>query len=57
MSAIVIASADVLVCTKTKIRDWFDENDKEILDLLIEKRAAHQDHLAQSSCPVRKATF
>ncbi|GFR59585.1 RNA-directed DNA polymerase from mobile element jockey-like protein [Elysia marginata] len=28
-------------------RDWFDENNQEVQDLLAQKRAAHQAHLAQ----------
>ena len=34
-----------------KNQDWFDENDKEIQELLAEKRSAHQaNYLAHPSC-------
>ena len=56
-SAILKTSEEVLGHTKKKNKDWFDENDKEIQDLLSMKRAAHQAHLAQPTCPVKKATF
>ncbi|XP_076061594.1 uncharacterized protein LOC143037342 [Oratosquilla oratoria] len=50
-SAILKTSEEVLGHTKKKNKDWFDENDKEIQDLLAKKRAAHQAHLAQPTCP------
>ena len=37
--------------------DLFDEDDKEIQSLLREKEAAHQGHLVQPTCSVKKATF
>nr|XP_054768285.1 uncharacterized protein LOC129275831 [Lytechinus pictus] len=40
-----------------KSRDWFDENNKEIQELLEKKRSAHQAHLSHPSCPVKKAAF
>ena len=47
-SAILKTSEEVLGHTKKKKnKDWFDENNKEIQDLLSKKRAAHQAHLAQ----------
>ena len=39
-SAILKTSEEVLGHTKKKNKDWFDENDKEIQDLLSMKRAA-----------------
>lgn len=56
-SAILKTSEEVLGHTKKKNKDWFDENDEEIQDLLAKKRAAHQAHLAQPTCPAKKATF
>ena len=56
-SAILKTSEEVLGHTKKKNKDWFDENNKEIQDLLSKKRAAHQAHLAQPTCHVKKATF
>ena len=56
-SAILKTSEEVLGHIKKKNKDWFDENDKEIQDLLSMKRTAHQAHLAQPTCPVKKATF
>ncbi|XP_029648839.1 craniofacial development protein 2-like [Octopus sinensis] len=56
-SAILKTSMEVLGHTKNKNKDWFDENDKEIQELLARKRAAHQAHLAQPGCPVKKTTF
>ena len=56
-SAILKTSTDILDHTKKKNRDWFDENDKEIQDLLTEKRAAHQGHHAQPTCPAKKDTY
>ncbi|GFR93096.1 craniofacial development protein 2 [Elysia marginata] len=43
--------------TKRLHRDWFDENNQEVLDLLAQKWAAHQAHLAQPSCTAKKASF
>mgnify|MGYP000515452830 CR=1 FL=1 len=56
-SAILKTSEEVLGHTKKKNKDWFDENNKEIQDLLSKKRAAHQAHLAQPTYHVKKATF
>ena len=56
-SAILKTSEEVLGHTKKKNKDWFDENNKEIQDLLSKTRAAHQAHLAQPTCHVKKATF
>ena len=56
-SAILKTSEDVLGHTKKKNKDWFDENNKDIQDLLSKTRAAHQAHLAQPTCHVKKATF
>ena len=56
-STILKTSADVLGCTKKKNMDWFDEDDKQILDMLTDKRVAHHGHRAQSACPAKKATL
>ena len=55
-SAILTTSEEVLRHAK-KIKDWCNENDKEIQDLLSKKRAAHQAHFAQPTCHVNKAIF
>lgn len=56
-TTILQTSEDVLGFSTRKNRDWFDENDTEIQNLLATKRIAHQAHLAQPSCPTKKATF
>ncbi|XP_036370705.1 craniofacial development protein 2-like [Octopus sinensis] len=56
-SAILKTSTEVLGHIKKKNKDWFDGNDKEIQELLARKRAAHQAHLAQPTCLVKKTTF
>lgn len=56
-TAILKTSVEVLGHAKKKNKDWFDENDKEIQQLLAKKRSAHQAHLAQPSCLVKKASF
>ncbi|XP_037780222.1 uncharacterized protein LOC119576642 [Penaeus monodon] len=50
-------SEEVLGFTTKRNKDWFDENNQEIQELLTKKRSAHQAHLAQPSCPVKKAVF
>ena len=54
-SAILQTSEGVLGFTTKKNKDWFDENNQEIQELLAKKRSSHQDQLAQPSCPVRMA--
>ena len=56
-SAILQSSEEILGFSKKKNRDWFDENNSEILDLLSRKRSAHQSHLALPSCPVKREAF
>ena len=56
-SSIQQSSEDVLGFSTKKNRDWFDENNKEIQELLAKKRSTHQAHLAQPSCPAKKAAF
>ena len=56
-AAILKTFEEVLGHTTKRNKDWFDENDREIQELLAKKRAAHQAHLAHPSCPVKKATF
>ena len=46
-SAILKTSEEVPRHTKEKNKDWFDENNKAIQDLLSKKREAHHAHLAQ----------
>ena len=55
--AILKTSEEVLGYNQKKNKDWFDENDSEIQDLLSKKRSPHQAHLAHSSCPEKRATF
>jgi len=54
---ILKASEEVLGFTRNKNRDWFDESDSEVQDLLTAKRQAHQSFLANPSCPSKKAAF
>jgi len=56
-TAILQTSEEVLGFTTKRNKDWFDENNQEIQELLTKKRSAHQAHLAQPSCPVKKAVF
>ncbi|XP_078612812.1 uncharacterized protein LOC144882704 [Branchiostoma floridae x Branchiostoma japonicum] len=56
-TAVLQSSEEVLGFTSRKNKDWFDENDQEIQQLLAKKRSAHQAHLAQPSCPAKKAAF
>ncbi|CAH1249728.1 Hypp8672 [Branchiostoma lanceolatum] len=56
-TVILKSSEEVLGFTTKKNKDWFDENDSEIQQLLAKKRTAHQAHLAQPSCPIKKAVF
>ncbi|GFR83781.1 hypothetical protein ElyMa_002401100 [Elysia marginata] len=56
-SSILKSSEVTLGYTKRLHRDWFDENNQEVQDLLAQKRAAHQAHLAQPSCTAKKASF
>ncbi|KAI8484505.1 hypothetical protein Bbelb_377760 [Branchiostoma belcheri] len=56
-TVVLKSSEEVLGFSGRKSKDWFDDNDKEIQQLLAKKRAAHQAHLAQPSCPAKKAAF
>lgn len=47
----------VLGFATKKNRDWFNENNEGIQELLVKKRSAHQAHLAQPSYPVKKVAF
>ncbi len=38
-------------------RGWFNENNLEVQELLSRKRSAYKAHLAQPSCPHKKAAF
>ena len=55
--AILQTSEEVLGFTTKKNKDRIDENNQEIEELLAKKRSLHQAHLAQPSCPVRRAVF
>ncbi|XP_037801318.1 uncharacterized protein LOC119596220 [Penaeus monodon] len=50
-TTILQTSEEVLGFTTERNKDWFDENNQEIQELLTKKRSAHQAHLAQPSCP------
>lgn len=41
---ILQTSGEVLGFTTNKNKDWFDENNQEIQELLAKKRSAHQAH-------------
>ena len=56
-TAISQTAEEVLGYTTRKNKDWFDKNNQEILELLTQKRSFHQAHLAQPSCPEKKAAF
>ncbi len=50
-------SEDTLGFTTKQNRDWFNENNLEVQELLSKKRSAHKAHLAQPSCPHKKEAF
>ena len=52
--AIMHTSEEVLGFITEKNKDWFDENNQEIQELLAKKRSSHQAHLAHPSCAVRR---
>nr|XP_054757380.1 uncharacterized protein LOC129263494 [Lytechinus pictus] len=56
-ASILQSSEETIGFSIKKSRDWFDENNKEIQELLEKKRSAHQAHLSHPSCPVKKAAF
>ena len=56
-SAILRTSEEVLGFTTKKNKDWLDENNQEIQELLSKKRSSYQAHLAKPSCPVWRAAF
>ena len=49
--------SETLGFSTKKNRDWFDENNEENQKILAIKRSAYQAHLAQASCPQKKAAF
>ena len=53
-SAILQASEEVLGLTT---KNWFDENNQGIQELLTKKRSSHQANLTQPSCPMRRVAF
>ena len=56
-ASILQTSEEIIGFATKKNRDWFDENNQEIQELLETKRSAHQAHLSHPSCPVKKAAF
>ena len=56
-TGILQASNKTLGFSTKKNKDWFDENNEEIQKMLATKGSAHQAHLAQASCPQKKAAF
>ena len=56
-TAISQTAEEVLGYTIRKKKDWLYENNQDIQELLTQKRSAHQAHLAQPSCPEKKAAF
>ena len=56
-STILHASEEVLGLATKKNKDWFAKNNQEIQELLVKKRSSHEAHLAQLSCPVKRAAF
>ena len=52
-----VASQEVLGLAKRQNRDWFDENDEAIQELLKVKRAAHQAHLTDKDSAQKKQFF
>ena len=49
--------SETLGFSTKKNRDWFDESNEENQKMLATKRSANQTHLAQASCPQKKAAF
>ncbi|XP_051657446.1 craniofacial development protein 2-like [Manacus candei] len=56
-NSILQSSEESLGFSFKKNKDWFDENNQEIQELLRKKGTAHQAHLALPSCHARKAAF
>ena len=56
-SAILQPSEEVLGFTTMKNKDWFDESNQEIHELLAKKRSSNKAYLAQPSCPERRVAF
>ncbi|XP_051651908.1 craniofacial development protein 2-like [Manacus candei] len=56
-NSILQSSEESLGFSLKKNKDWFDENNREIQDLLRKKRTVHQAHLALPSCHARKPAF
>ena len=56
-AAILQTSEEILGFTTKNHKDWFDENNQAIQELLASKRSAYQAHLAQPSCAQKKAAF
>lgn len=56
-SPILQTSEELPVFTIRINKDWFDENNHDIQELLAKKRSAHRTLLTQRSCSVRRAAF
>jgi len=56
-TVVLQTSEDTLRFSMKQNRDWFDENNLEVQELLSKKRSAHKPHLAQPSCLHKKADF
>jgi len=56
-STVLQTSEKVLGYSVRRNRDWFDENDYLIMQLLEKKRTTHQAYLSQPSCQSKKAAF
>ena len=56
-SAILETSEEVLGYVRKTNKDWFDENNSEIQQLLSKKRSAHQAYLSNPTCREKKAAF
>ena len=56
-TAILQSLEEILGFSSKKNKDWFNENNQEIQELLAKKRFGHQADLVQPSCLVKKAAF
>ncbi len=56
-TVVLQTSEDTLGFSTKQNKDWFNENNLEVQELLLKKRSAHKAHLAQSSCLFKKAAF
>ena len=56
-NAVLVSCKEVLGSPLHKSKDWFDDNNEEISELLARKRSALQSHLADPSCDRKKLTY